>query len=175
MSYRGRPSNLSRARRRNETGPQLNTALYQSIMTQIEVMNPGEHIVISPDKAQQIRLNTIRVRLYGYNERYSTNFVVHKHTDGSVYIWYNPCATNTKRETTQHSTQNRTNTRKHSRAIVRHIETPKHDTGAFEALPWDRQMTLRINAGIAIRNERKNTRSLATYSNHHHLIPATHN
>jgi hypothetical protein len=155
MSYKGRPSNLSRARRRNETGPQLNTALYQSIMTQIEVMNPGEHIVISPDKAQQIRLNTIRVRLYGYNERYSTNFVVHKHTDGSVYIWYNPAPPIPKEK--QHNIPHKREQTPGSIhaplfAILKHLNMTRE---AFEALPWDRQMTLRINAGIAIRNERK--------------------
>jgi hypothetical protein len=150
---RGRPSNLEKARRRNEIKEPTNKSLYQSIMAHIEVLNPGQHIVISPDQVKQLNINTLRIRLYNWNHRYGTNFVVHRHTDKSVWIWYSPDAPAPKRHNIPHKTEP-TPGSIHAplEAILKHLNMSRE---RFEALPWDRQMTLRINAGIAIRNERK--------------------
>jgi hypothetical protein len=151
---RGRPSYESRARRHGEIGEPIDNKLYQSLMAHIEAMNANEHIVIPANKVNQIKLNSLRKRLYRYNDDYGTNFKVHVHTDKSVYVWLCPDPPTPSQYT--HSTAPitpQTSGSIHAPlfAVLQHLNMTRE---AFEQLPFDRQMTLRINAGIALRDER---------------------
>jgi hypothetical protein len=151
--YKGRPSNESRGRRHGEISEPTNRQLYKSIIEHIQSMNTNEHIVIAPEHVKQIKLNTLRIRLYNYNQQYGTNFKVHKHTDGSVYIWLCPDPPTPVQRNQSPAPIPQTSGSIHAPlfAVLQHLGMTREQ---FEALPFDRQMTLRINAGIALRDER---------------------
>jgi hypothetical protein len=173
MKFRGRPSYASKARRNNELKDQSNQHLLGWIRIQLENLSPGEHFIIPSNYTHQIIEQSLRSKISTLNRRMNTNIKLHKHTTGEWYIWHCP---NPHIRIDKHGNLIDT-------SIPKPIRSPKPprkqspnstyaplpdilaylnmNESTYNSYPFDKQMKLRIQAGIALRDERNKRNKLS--------------
>jgi hypothetical protein len=169
--YKGRPSYASRARRHGELSNHSNKSLMQSIGKRIDALSPNEHIIIEPHEQMQLIESVLRNRISRANRLKHTNLKFHKDKPphGNWYVWNCPDSRQFNRhgqtiDATKLTLPKPKQPLQTSGSI--HATTAQvcahHNISenSFDALPFDRQMKLRIDTGITLRDQRTKTAKL---------------
>jgi hypothetical protein len=166
--YLGRPSYASRARRNGELSYKSNQSTLTAITKRIDALSPNEFTIIEPHEQMQILESSIRNRISRANRLKHTNLKFHKDTstkrnpNPNWYVWNCPDS----RKFNRHGQvidptkpkQPKPSSPLSSGSIHATTEQVCNKLGinqtAFDALPFDQQMKLRIQVGIALRDQR---------------------
>ena len=191
MTYKGKPSYASLARRNGELSilPPINRQYMQWIINRIEELNPNDHLHIPSHITPQLNENSIRCHLSQANRLLiNSHFKFHKSpvtntptntpttssTTSDWWIWHCPESAPLPKGSSQPSFLNRSIDHRnlempnpvHGRTKRQHIGSVRATLPAilersnitedqFNRLPWDSQLKIRIEQGVAIRNEHK--------------------
>jgi hypothetical protein len=180
--YSGRPSYASIARRSNQLHKHSNKETINWINQQLERLAPNEHFTLEPFQYQLILEGTLRNRLSCINKKYGFNLKLHKelypsthrkagkpNPNGKWYIWYCPDSrkfnrhgqvidpTKPKQPKPKQSLQSSGSIHATTDQVLSNLNMT---ASAFDALPFDQQMKLRISTGIALRDQRTKVNKL---------------
>jgi hypothetical protein len=137
----------------------------QSIGKRIDALSPNEHFIIEPHEQMQLIETTLRNRISRANRLKHTNLKLHKETPphGNWYIWNCPDSRKFNRHGNVISPdkaklpkpskplQSSGSIHATTAQVCEHLNMTEN---AFNALPFDRQMKLRIDTGITLRDQR---------------------
>lgn len=160
--YNGRPTYMSRAYRNREIPNRCDKHTLKWINTQLENMNPNDWFIIPKDQTKLIIRQSLYSKLANLNRQIGANFKLHAPKNSDWYVWY--CPDHLARynrsgklidENAPHTPpkpkRSSGSTFATTQQVCQHLNMTET---SFNALPFDKQMQLRIQAGIALRDER---------------------
>jgi hypothetical protein len=161
--YKGRPSYASIARRHGELNNKSSKTVLKAITKRIDALSPNQFTVIEPEEHLVILEDTLRNHIARANRLKHCNLKLHKPNKNPNAIWYvwncpdsrkfNRYGTAIDPTKPKRLTPLQSSGSIHA-TTAQVLSTLSLTSAAFDALPFDQQMKLRIETGIALRDTR---------------------
>jgi hypothetical protein len=160
MKYTGRPSNTSKAFRTGELNRRSSREQLAWINKQLDSLAPNDHFIVTPTQHTHVLIDTVRNRLANLNRIHKFNLKLHKDDTDNWWIWHCPDSRKFNRHGTaidptkpkaKHPLQSSGSIHATTEQVLSHLSI---NQTTFDALPFDQQMKLRIQVGIALRDQR---------------------